>query len=78
MTDQTETRPDEPAMFAVTRGDPEPDELAALTTVLLACAAPSGQPHEDHPPSGWAAYWRSVGAPLAPGPGSWQAAVRDR
>ncbi len=71
----TPTRDQQPA-FRIVRGDPDTCELAALTVVLLARAAPTAQPSEQQRPSGWAAYWRQIGAPLAPGPGSWQAAAR--
>lgn len=58
-----------------TAGNPTEEEIAAVVAVLMAQAA--ARPVEAQPsPSGWAAYWRSVGAPVRPGPGSWQAAVR--
>lgn len=56
-------------------GDPSDEEIAAVVAVLAAQAA--ARPAEpEQPRSGWAAYWRSVGAPIQPGPGKWQAAVR--
>jgi len=64
----------DPAITFV-RGNPSDDEIAAVVTVLLARSG--SQPSEaESPRSGWAAYWRSVGAPIHPGPGKWQAAVR--
>lgn len=70
--DQTE-RP----AFTIVRGNPDAAELAALTAVLLSAGSASSASGREQPQSGWAAYWRSVRAPLVPGPGSWQAAVRD-
>jgi hypothetical protein len=62
--------------FRIVSGEPDAGELAALTVVLLARTTTAAQPSQQQRPSGWAAYWRQVGAPLAPGPGSWQAAAR--
>lgn len=54
---------------------PTEEEIAAVVAVLLTRS--ESRPAEPDPPrSGWAAYWRSVGAPIQPGPGRWQAAVR--
>jgi hypothetical protein len=62
-------------VITFTAGDPTDEEIAAVVTVLLARSG--SQPAQPEPPqSGWAAYWRSVGAPIQPGSGKWQAAVR--
>lgn len=64
-----------PPLIKFVAGNPTDEEVAAVVTVLTAQAA--ARPAEpDQPRSGWAAYWRSVGAPIQPGPGKWQAAVR--
>jgi hypothetical protein len=64
--------------FRFVHGRPTAEEIAAVVTVLSArAAAGSGAPEQDKPQSGWAAYWRGVRAPLRPGPGRWQAAVRN-
>ncbi|GAB3914646.1 hypothetical protein GCM10011575_41220 [Microlunatus endophyticus] len=56
-------------------GSPTVEEIAAVVTALLARSG--SQPAQPEPQqSSWAAYWRSVGAPIQPGPGKWQAAVR--
>jgi hypothetical protein len=63
------------AGFRVVAGNPTEEEIAAVVAVLTAVAA--AHPAEpEQPRSGWAAYWRSVRAPIQPGPGKWQAAVR--
>ncbi|QGN35217.1 acyl-CoA carboxylase epsilon subunit [Microlunatus sp. Gsoil 973] len=55
--------------------DPTDEEVAAVLA-LLAVRAAGRTTEPDRPPSGWAAYWRTVKAPIQPGPGKWQAAVR--
>jgi len=70
--------PTDPApRLAVTRGDPTPEEVAALLAVLSAPPAPgAGVPEADV--SGWADRSRDVRGPLVPGPGAWQASARQR
>ncbi|HEX6197797.1 MAG TPA: acyl-CoA carboxylase subunit epsilon [Jiangellaceae bacterium] len=61
----------------VVKGEPTEDELAALVAAISAKAAEAAhQPAER--PSNWAAYWRSVRAPLQPGPGAWRASANPR
>ena len=68
---------DEPAepLLRVVKGDPTPEELAAVVAVLTAI---SGGPAPPARPtgSGWSAYWRSVRAPLIAGPGAWRSSGR--
>lgn len=66
-----------PVEYTVTRGTPTDEELAAVVAVLSARIA-AARPVEatTAPRSGWAAHWRQVNAPVRPGPGSWQDAVR--
>jgi hypothetical protein len=70
------TQPDQP-LFEVVKGSPTEEELAALVAVLTmrfggAAAAP------DRPESGWSAYWRSVRAPVQPGPEAWRMSGRPQ
>ncbi len=61
----------------VVKGSPTPEELAAVLAVL---GAQSGGPTANQPttgPTGWSAYWRSVRAPLVPGPGAWRSSGRS-
>ena len=70
------TQPDEP-LFSVVRGSPTDEELAALVAVLalrVGAAAPAAGPQE----SGWSAYWRSVRAPVQPGPEAWRMSGRPQ
>lgn len=61
----------------VVKGEPTPEELAALVAVVSAKAA---APSETQParPSNWAAYWRSVRRPFPTGPGAWRASGLPR
>ena len=70
------TQPDEP-LFSVVKGSPTEEELAALVAVLalrVGAAAPVAGPRE----SGWSAYWRSVRAPVQPGPAAWRMSGRPQ
>ena len=67
---------DEP-LFRVVKGSPTDEELAALVAVLTMRS--SGQTAEPEPPaSGWSAYWRSVRAPVQPGPEAWRMSGRPQ
>lgn len=61
----------------IVRGHAEADEVAALVAVLSAKAREAA----DEPParpSTWAAYWRSVRAPLPTGPDAWRSSAQPR
>ena len=76
--EQAEPGAEQPApAFSVVRGNPTDEELAAVWVVLASrpAAAPSGPARPES--SGWSAYWRAVGAPLAPGPSAWRASARS-
>jgi acyl-CoA carboxylase epsilon subunit len=67
---------DEP-LFQVVKGSPTEEELAALVAVLAlqrSSAAAAPMPRE----SGWSAYWRSVRAPVQPGPEAWRMSGRPQ
>jgi hypothetical protein len=61
------------ALFRVVRGEPSPEELAALTVVLAAAAAAGGgEVPAERRRDPWpdpARQWRTT---LTPGPGAWQ------
>jgi Acyl-CoA carboxylase epsilon subunit len=60
----------------VVKGAPTREELAALVAVV---AARRAAPADDTGrPSTWAAYWRSVRAPLRHGPSGWRDSTRPR
>lgn len=61
----------------VVKGDPTPEDLAALVAVLSTKMAEADDAEPERP-STWAAYWRTVRAPLRPGPGAWRASGLPR
>jgi hypothetical protein len=68
---------DEP-LFRVVKGSPTEEELAALIAVLAlrrGTAAPSSPSPRE---SGWSAYWRSVRAPVQPGPEAWRMSAQPQ
>jgi hypothetical protein len=66
----------EPAVaFSVVKGSPTDEEVAALVAVL-ALWSRHPEPEPASSPSGWSAYWRSVRAPLSPGPNAWRMSGR--
>ena len=71
-----------PPLLRVVRGDPSPEELAALVTVLAArSAAARAAAAAAAPParrSMWASRSRLVRPPLAAGPGAWRASAFPR
>ncbi|GAB3833345.1 acyl-CoA carboxylase subunit epsilon [Kribbella italica] len=70
MTDNTAAAP----VLHVVKGDPTPEELAALVAVVAArAAAPAAADTERA--SDWATYWRHAKRPLHPGPGQWRASA---
>ena len=67
-----------PPLLRVVRGEPTPEELAALVAVVVARASAGRAATRAERPVGWAAYWRQVGAPLRPGPGAWRSSGLPR
>jgi acyl-CoA carboxylase epsilon subunit len=65
---------DEP-VFAVVKGSPTDEEVAALVAVLTLIGRRSEPAPAEHP-SGWSAYWRTVKAPIIPGPDAWRMSAR--
>jgi hypothetical protein len=61
----------------VIKGNPTEEELAALLMVLRGRASTAEAPADPPIDNGWAAYWRSVRAPIRPGPGVWRASGRE-
>jgi hypothetical protein len=61
----------------VVKGEPTPEELAALV-IALRLRATARQPDEPETVSDWASYWRNVRRPLRHGPGRWRASAHPR
>jgi Acyl-CoA carboxylase epsilon subunit len=75
MTEPQDAR--QPPTLSVLRGEPTPDELAALL-VVLASRQP-GQPADRRkPPSLWSSPGQTLQAPLFPGPAAWRASGLPR
>ncbi|MCD2197412.1 acyl-CoA carboxylase subunit epsilon [Actinomycetospora endophytica] len=72
-----ETAPARPVLRIV-RGDPTPEEVAALTAVLAAASGGGGEPEETGPTSVWNERESLVRRPLTPGPGAWRASALPR
>jgi hypothetical protein len=66
---------DDQPVFCVVRGSPTDEEVAALVAVLT-LAGRSSEPEPETRPSGWSAYWRTVRAPIIPGPDAWRMSAR--
>ncbi|MFI5709847.1 acyl-CoA carboxylase subunit epsilon [Kribbella sp. NPDC051620] len=64
-------------VLRITKGDPTPEELAALLAVITArsAAAPADSSRTTDRASDWATYWRNHTRPLHPGPGRWRASA---
>ena len=65
-------------MLRVVRGDPSPEELAALVAVLAARAssAAAGRP-EPRAVGGWVDRSAGLRRPIAPGPDAWRTTGRE-
>jgi acyl-CoA carboxylase epsilon subunit len=65
-------------VLRIVKGDPTPEEIAALVAVLSARAAAVGG--EEPPPrrSEWAGHERRMRRPVHPSPGGWRASALPR
>ena len=59
----------------VVRGDPSPEELAALTAVVAVAASSAAPEPEPARHGGWSDPARRLRAPLRPGPNAWRASA---
>ena len=62
----------------VVKGEPTPEELAALIAVITTRVAAAGNEPATERASDWASYWRNVRRPLQHGPGRWRASAFPR
>ena len=63
-------------LLQVVRGEPDAEELAALT-VVVAALSQQGRPRRRPTPVGaWSSYGDAHRPALRPGPGGWRAAGR--
>jgi hypothetical protein len=63
-------------LLRIVRGEPTPEELAALTAVLAAASGGEAEPEPERPRSLWADRTSLVRRPLVPGRGAWKASAR--
>jgi hypothetical protein len=62
--------------LTIVRGDPTPEEIAALVTVLNARIESVGQTRAGEAPRyGWSSRSRMVRGPISPGRGAWRASA---
>jgi Acyl-CoA carboxylase epsilon subunit len=61
----------------VIKGNPTEEELAALLMVLGRRTSTAKASPDTPTENGWSAYWRSVRAPIRPGPGVWRVSGRE-
>jgi hypothetical protein len=85
MSDETAASGAAPTpVLQVVKGEPTPEELAALVAVVSARAAAAATASaataaiEADRASDWASYWRNVRQPLQHGPGRWRASAHPR
>jgi acyl-CoA carboxylase epsilon subunit len=68
----------EPRLMIV-RGDPTPEEIAALATVLTARLASAGQARAGETMrNGWSSKSAMMRSPLSRAPGAWRASTLPR
>jgi hypothetical protein len=82
VTDETvsagdDTTPAARPALRVVRGDPTPEEIAALVTVLAARAS-AGVTKPPPRRSEWAGHERRMRRPVHPSPGGWRASALPR
>lgn len=66
-------------VLRVVKGEPTPDEFAALVAVISAKLRTTPVQQERQGATGrWAAYWRRTRQPLRPGPNAWRASGLPR
>jgi hypothetical protein len=65
--------------LTIVRGDPTPEQIAALVAVLTARLQSAGQARAGAAPrSGWSSRSRMMREPLSRGPGAWRASGLPR
>lgn len=64
-----------PPLLRIVKGDPTPDEVAALVTVVMALTSTSG-PGREPVPSQWRNRQHAVRGTHRPGPSAWRASAR--
>jgi hypothetical protein len=70
--------PQEPPLLRIVKGNPTPEEVAALVAVVssMATAAAESAAQQKAPRPEWSARHRMLRQPLRHGPGAWRASAR--
>ena len=77
MTDEAAPQEPAPPLLRIVKGDPTPDEVAALVAVVSAMAAGAqAQGAKAAPKPEWGAHHRKVRGTHRHGPGAWRATAR--
>lgn len=66
------TESNERPVLRVIAGNPNPEEIAAVTVVLSALSGGGDAPTEPEDNGGWSDLSLRLRRPLPPGPGSWR------
>jgi hypothetical protein len=66
-------------LLRIVKGDPTPEQVAALVTVVSAMAAGAAEAasRRERPAPAWAAHHRKHRPPHRPGPGAWRLGARE-
>jgi hypothetical protein len=69
---------DTPPLLRIVKGDPTPEELAALVAVVASMAAGAAETasRQERPRPEWSARHRALRGTHRHGPGAWRASVR--
>jgi hypothetical protein len=69
---------EQPPLLRIVKGDPTPEEVAALVSVVSALAAGAAEAasKEQRPTSEWSAHYRKLRVTHRHGPGAWRASAR--
>jgi hypothetical protein len=75
---ETQAEPSAP-LLRVVKGDPSPEEVAALVAVVSAMAAGAAEAasRQQRPTPAWAAHHRKHRPPHRHGPGAWRLSARE-
>ncbi len=68
----------EPPLLRIVKGDPTPEEVAALVSVVsaMAAGAQAASAGRARPAPEWASHRRRLRGAHRPGPGAWRASAR--
>ena len=80
MSESDESQPEEtpPPLLRIVKGDPTPEEIAALVTVVSAMAAGAAEAaaKEKAPRPEWSSHRRTLRTTYQHGPGAWRGSAR--